>query len=109
MISINICDDEEYMLESANKCITEIMSDLGQEFRINRFASGAEMLKSSAKPDMYFLDIQMQPFDGMETAQRLRVSGYDGIIVFMTVLGGQVYDSFEVRSVSWVFFVIFEF
>jgi len=102
MISINICDDEEYMLDTAYKGITEIMSELGQEFRINRFASGAEMLKSSAKPDMYFLDIQIQPFDGMETARRLRVSGYDGIIVFMTVLGGQVYDSFEVQPFDFL-------
>ena len=102
MISINICDDEEYMLDTAYKGITEIMSGLGQEFHINRFASGAEMLSSAAKPDIYFLDIQMEPFDGMETARRLRTSGYDGIIIFMTVLGGQVYDSFEVQPFDFL-------
>lgn len=98
MITFAICDDGPFMLDDISAHLADYMSNRGYEFRIHCFTSGKALLKSSRSFDMIFLDIQMEEPDGMETARQLRRQGYDGMLVFLTILRERVFDAFEVQA-----------
>lgn len=50
----------------------------------------------------FFLDIQMGQMNGIEVAKRLRESGYQGIIVFLTAFREYVFRGYEVRALNYL-------
>lgn len=96
MIHIAICDDEKCMAEKIEKMTADFFEKKKEEISILKYFSGEELLKNNEKIDLLFLDIGMQGLDGMETARRLREQGYNGFLIFITVLKEMVFQSFEV-------------
>lgn len=101
MIHIAICDDEKCMAEKIEKMTVVFFRKKNTEISVVQYFSGEDLLKSSEKIDLLFLDIGMQGLDGMETARRLREQGYKGYLIFITVLKEMVFQSFEVRSFDY--------
>lgn len=101
MIHIAICDDEKSMAEKMEKMTADFFRKKNAGISIVQYASGEELLKSSEKTDLLFLDIGMQGLDGIETARRLRQQGYQGFLIFITVLKEMVFQSFEVRPFEY--------
>lgn len=79
---ILIVEDNEINLKVAEKMLRKV----GPELEISSVGSGEACLSLMAREtfDLIMLDCQMPGMDGFETAQRLRESGYDGIIVACT-------------------------
>lgn len=101
MIHIAICDDEKSMADKIEIMTTDFFRKKNAEISIVKYASGEDMLESSEKTDLLFLDIGMQGLDGIETARRLRQQGYKGFLIFITVLKEMVFQSFEVRPFDY--------
>lgn len=103
MLHFAVCDDEPYMLDLLSAQVEDCLDGLGcRDFRISRFSSGLALLEAGERFDLVFLDIQMAPPDGMETAEALRRRGDGCLLVFLTVLRERVFDAFEVRAFDYL-------
>jgi len=103
MLRIAVCDDEPYMLDELSARISDCLEVAGRpDCRLGRFSGGQALLDSGERFDLIFLDIQMAPPDGLETAAALRGRGDEALLVFMTVLRERVFDAFEVRAFDYL-------
>lgn len=103
MLRFAVCDDEPHMLDRLSGQITACLEELGcRDFRLARFPSGKALLEAEEDFDLVFLDIQMDPPDGLETARALRRRGDGRLVVFLTVLRERVFDAFEVRAFDYL-------
>lgn len=102
MISICICDDEIYMLDILKKKVSAFFNNESMEVTIFSFQSGKSLLESDKKFDIVFLDIQMGEPNGLETAKKLRSQGYNGFLIFITVLQEYVFNAFEVQAFDYL-------
>ena len=92
MLHFAVCDDEPYMLDRLSAQISECLAELDcRDFRLSRFSGGQALLEAGERFDLVFLDIQMDPPDGLETAKALRRRG-----------DGWVFDAFEVRAFDYL-------
>ena len=96
MIKFAICDDEPLMAREFADHLADYMKEKSiTGYSVNSFSSGRTLLESSGSFDVIFLDIQMEPPDGMETAKLLRQQGDHSLLVFVTVLKELVFDAFQ--------------
>lgn len=102
MISICICDDETYMLEILTEKVTAFFKKENIEVTVFPFQNGKALLDSNKKIDIAFLDIQMSGPDGFSTAKKLRNRGFNGILIFVTVLQDYVFHAFEVQAFDYL-------
>ena len=102
MINIAICDDEQVILNSIQKLVTDFFHSQNIESKIFLFSSGEELLGSGKDIDILFLDIQMKQLNGIETARKIRSKGYKGFLIFITVLKEMVFQSFEVQPFDYL-------
>lgn len=105
MLQFAVCDDEPFMLKQIVSGLSRYMKCQGVPFSILRFSSGRSLLEyyeKNGSPDLVIVDIEMEPPDGMETARLLRNQGYEGLLIFITVLKERVLDSFEVEPYDYL-------
>ena len=102
MINIAVCDDEKCMAEKIEKMAEDFFRRKNTDISVVEYSSGEELLKSNERIDILFLDIGMQGMDGIETAGRLRAHGYNGFLIFVTVLKEMVFRSFEVQPFDYL-------
>lgn len=103
MLRFALCDDEPHMLDFLSTQIESCLEELGcRDFRLSRFSGGRALLAAEERFDLVFLDVQMDPPDGLETAGTLRRRGDGCRIVFLTVLRERVFDAFEVRAFDYL-------
>lgn len=75
MLSIAICDDEEYFRTTEKKLISKYMAGKNCECMIDMYESGKELLALRSAISQYniiFLDVNMEEIDGIETAKEIR-------------------------------------
>ncbi len=76
MIKFAICDDEPRMSQDLAARLAGYMEERQiTAYSVSRFSGGDALLEWSGRFDVIFLDIQMDPPDGMETARLLRRRG----------------------------------
>jgi len=102
MFKLAVCDDEPCMLEELSERLSGYMEERGLAFQIFRFDSAGALLDSGGDFDLLLLDIQMEPMDGMEAARLLRARGWDGLLIFTTVLREAVFDAFELNAFDYL-------
>jgi len=102
MYKLAVCDDEPNMLEELSARLSGYMKERGLAFQISRLDSAEALLGSGGDFDLLLLDIQMKPMDGMEAARLLRAQGWDGLLIFTTVLREAVFDAFELRAFDYL-------
>lgn len=102
MIHIAVCDDEKSMSEKIEKLVEFFFRKKKTDISVAVYSSGEELLKSDERIDILFLDIGMQGMDGIETARVLRADGYNGFLIFVTVLKEMVFQSFEVQPFDYL-------
>ena len=102
MINIAVCDDEKYMIEQLKKLAADFFGKKNTDISVAEFSSGEELLRSKERIDILFLDIGMHGLDGIETARMLRAHGYNGFLIFITVLKEMVFRSFEAAPFDYL-------
>lgn len=102
MLSIAICDDDPHMRHALKKLVGSFFAKNNMDISTMLFSSGEELLRQEDPIDILFLDIQMKKTDGMETAKRLRQSGFKGFLIFITVLKEMVFQAFAVQAFDYL-------
>lgn len=95
---IAICDDEP----SIGLILEEKIRKLLPDAVIEKYLSGEELIASSCKPELLFLDIQMSGMDGMETAGMLRQNNEDMVLIFVTAMEEYVFQAFDVGAFHYL-------
>ena len=102
MITFAICDDEPLMVRELTDRLAAYMSEQAMtDYSVSSFSTGRTLLDGGSF-DVVFLDIQMEPPDGMETARLLRQRGDHTLLIFVTVLRECVFDSFQVEAFDYL-------
>lgn len=102
MIQIAICDDETYMIGLLSEKISAFFNKKNIEISISCFSNGLDLLSSNKTFHIIFLDVQMNEPDGFETAKRLRNNGFDGFLIFVTIMRELVFNAFEVQAFDYL-------
>ncbi|MDE5576237.1 MAG: response regulator, partial [Oscillospiraceae bacterium] len=93
-----ICDDEKNMQNCLVQLLQEYGAKKGIDILVDKFENGYDLLRSSRKYEIIFMDYQMNGIDGIETAKRIRESNYDSVIIFISAYPEAALDSFEVGT-----------
>ena len=88
MLNIAICDDEALHCQRLKDQIGTLLSGWDRTFQISCYGNALQLLASG--------------LDGMSLARRLRTKGFNGILVFVTVLTEYMSDAFEVDAADYL-------
>lgn len=105
MIKIAICDDEKYYQKTINTILQNYLNELQIIFEIDIYKSGKELCALGiglAKYDVVFLDINMEYYNGIETAKKIRKYNSDIYIVFVTSYVSYAVLGYEVEAVRYI-------
>lgn len=88
-MKITILEDSVIESERLKNGIRKYGQQYDWDIEIDEYESGEEYFSKNSEgttiqASAFFLDIQMGQMNGIEVAKRLRESGYQGIIVFLT-------------------------
>ena len=98
MLKIAVCDDEPVFVEQISGRIKKYMPDVA----IQGFFSSEELLSQGEVFDIYFLDIQMEKMNGVETAKKLRELDEESVIVFITGAKEYVFEAPDVAALHYL-------
>lgn len=102
MIRIAICDDEIEIVTELSFKIDNIMKSIGEEAKIYQFTNSNEMLTSHVKFNLIFLDVEMPNFNGIETAERIRISDPHVQIVYVTNYKDYMKKAYRVHAFDYI-------
>lgn len=100
MISMTaaICDDEKAFRYEISGLVCKYMKSRNIEIYTDSYANGTELLKSEKEYDVIFLDYQMEGINGIETAEKLRETNSDSVIIFISAYPAAALDAYEVKT-----------
>lgn len=93
-MKIGVCDDDRKVRE----LICQKVQKLCPAKAVAVYESGEALLAEESLPDIIFLDIQMPPPDGMQTARLLRKRSSQAVLIFVTAFEEYVFDAFDVGA-----------
>lgn len=99
MIRIAVCDDQSMVCEKIKEMI---LKDEENEYQVDLFLSGEELLKSETSYEILFLDIDMPGMDGIETAKKIRKTDKQVEIIYITNYGGFAGYAFGVHAFGYL-------
>lgn len=105
MIHIAICDDDDGFLFLEQKLVSAYMEKHVYQYQVDTFLSGMDLLQQDnaiANFDIIILDINMDELDGIETAKRIRESGSNAYIVFVTAFITYALEGYKVDAVRYL-------
>lgn len=96
MISMTaaICDDEKAFRYEISGLVCKYMKSRNIEIYTDSYANGTELLKSEKEYDVIFLDYQMEEINGIETAEKLRETNSDSVIIFISAYPAAALDAY---------------
>ena len=81
-MKIAICDDDRTYVDEIKRVINTLLYNEITDFEIDSYYNSQEIYSSATKYDIAFLDIEMQPYTGIEIAEKLKsINPY--IIIFI--------------------------
>lgn len=103
MLKIAVVDDEITSIERITECIKTYCEKNGLACKVEKFSRG-DKLSFEYKPvyDVIFLDIEMEPIDGIETAKIIRKYDRDVVIIFITKMAQCAINGYEVDALGFM-------
>ena len=101
---IALCDDEEIILQQIRKLLIRIAEEYFDNIEIDCYQDNYRMLKEHERTayDIVVLDIQMEPLDGFQTAERLSQMEHRCKLIFLSSKEELVFQSFSYEPVYFV-------
>lgn len=107
-MKVALCDDHKENIMHYADILVGICEKHRIEINIDPYVSGRQMLfeleDSKNRPDLIYLDVAMPGTDGFDTAKRLRESGFDSEIIFLTSSGTAeaILKAFDVKAFHYI-------
>ena len=102
-MKIAICDDEPQICQLLKNKIEKYYFSHDMEFNIQTYENGEKLLEHDLDEiEVLFLDVDMPGKNGMETANEIRKTNQDMIIVFLTAYSEFVFESFKVDTFRYL-------
>ena len=106
LLTIIVCDDQPLIVREYGDLIRRVLEKHSIEASILYFYSAEELLaymeNAGDMTDILFLDIHLHGISGMEAAKRLRESGCEAQLIFLTSSEEYVYDAFQVEPLCYL-------
>jgi len=106
MFQICICDDNTDFLLSLNNKLHEIASKNNIKVNIIKYSSSNQLLfdidKHRNNIDIYFLDVLMGDFTGIDIANEIRKFNVTSQIIFLTSSKEHVFDAFDIMPLHYL-------
>lgn len=103
MIRVAIVEDDKNYAESLRKYIVRYENESNQRFQVTWFQDGEDIVESyKANYDIILMDIEMQFMDGMTTAEEIRKSDSEVVIIFITNMPQYAMKGYEVEALDYV-------
>ena len=100
---IALCDDETYIQELLYDYLKKLENTCPYHFEIQRFSSAETMLQDiMPDTDILLLDIKMKQLSGMDAARKLRGSGINCCIIFITSMIQYALEGYEVHAFAFI-------
>ena len=101
---IGVCDDDE-VFRAEVSCYIKPYQDNNKQITVCEFASGEDLVSAYANNrqfDILFLDILMNDLSGVQTAEIIRKTDKNVIIIFITNYSGYVPETFRVGAFQFL-------
>ena len=101
MLTFAIVDDDDYDRDHMHRLLARITSEMDLKANILLYDNGLDFLAAPCC-DLVFMDIHMDPLDGLETARILREKCMTVILVFMTAGENHYPAAFSVWAFDYI-------
>jgi DNA-binding LytR/AlgR family response regulator len=104
-ITVAIVDDEAAQIELLSQLVAAWAKERSQAVRVSGFLGSAAFefaLADAGAFDILLLDVQMPGTDGMELARRLRASGHNAQIVFISGFAEWLPQGYDVDALNYL-------
>ena len=103
MLTIGVCDDQPQQVQLLLRYLNDFMAGYG-EYRVIASSQPVEFLQrlENEKPDVVFLDVNMEDMDGIRLGEGIRNRYPDVILVYVTAYGQYALDAFRVRAFHYL-------
>lgn len=102
MITIAICEDEAYFLDSISELLNQYLRDKEIGAYVKKYDNGEDFMISGQDTDIILMDIRLTGLDGMDIMGQLRNNGKSGQVIFITAYREYVFQAFEVDAVNYL-------
>ncbi len=104
LLKIAICDDEESALEIVAGAVETCFKNKGMSIILDKFTSLTQIEQRLADTayDLLMLDIRLSNQDGISFAAKLRETGKDIPIIFVSSAEERVFDTFAVKPFGFI-------
>lgn len=101
MIRVAVCEDEEILLHRLAGLVRGIFDKHCISFYMETYVNVSSLLAHEAF-DILLLDIEMEPLNGLEAAERLRRRGDDGKLIFITSHPQYAIAAYDVQAYHYL-------
>lgn len=102
MMTICICEDEQYVSNKLRKILTDYEFSRGKDFRITELVSPSILFLDNDY-DIIFMDIGFgENHTGVQIANRLRQMGNKSVLVFCTAFTQYAVDGYEAKAFRYI-------
>lgn len=105
IIKIAICDDELIFAEKLKSIVALYCNKKQISYVMDIYSSGKEFLSNNIKMMEYqilFLDINMEEFDGLQTAKELRKLSAETFLIFVTAFINYTIEGYKVDAIRYL-------
>ena len=102
-ISVAVIDDDEKQLNDIKSYFASVEKTLEQKFRVRYFTDGLKFFeKFKDEYDILMLDIEMPLIDGVSLAKKIRQTGSECSIIFITHMPQFAIEGYEVEATAYI-------
>ena len=99
---ILICDDEQIYARNLEKKIREFLTHTGCDAEFDLFFGSEFLDEEIGEYDIAFLDVEMEPYNGIETARALKNKNPKIIIFFITAYNSYLDDAMDINAFRYL-------
>lgn len=101
MRRIAICDDEKKIVDFIDKECREFYKK-NKVYEISKFYSGEDLIESNEHFDIIFMDMEMKMLNGLETAQEIRKTQIDTLIIVVSGYEKYKMDCYSIQAFEFI-------